>query len=153
MPETQEYLYSAPSPSSLFRRSSWPFSISGSASFTKEIIPPNGADRSSSINSYRWRDRERFGESVGDKCAFGENSTRLRPGQQKLLEAFHLLAVVCCPLLDKHSNDFQLHGRDFFVWWWWWWLSSRICLFGHLQIQFRRLGSVGLTVSTPSIMS
>lgn len=43
------------SPSSFFSRSSCPFSISDSASFTKAIIPPKGGDRISSINSCKSR--------------------------------------------------------------------------------------------------
>lgn len=39
------------SPSSFFSRSSCPFSIRASASFTKAIIPPKGGDRISSMNS------------------------------------------------------------------------------------------------------
>lgn len=40
------------SPSSFFSRSSCPFSIRASASFTKAIMPPKGGDRISSINSW-----------------------------------------------------------------------------------------------------
>lgn len=48
-----------PSPSSPLRRSSWPFSIRASASFTKAIIPPKGGDRISSMNSWTGETNER----------------------------------------------------------------------------------------------
>lgn len=54
-----------PSPSSLLRRSSWPFSSRASASFTKAIIPPKGGDRISSMNSWRARsDRDELWRPV-----------------------------------------------------------------------------------------
>lgn len=101
------------SPSSLFKRSKWPFSIKASASFTNAIIPPKGEDRISSMNSWterwrtKWRTYARNAEFDGIKSlrCYAEHRTQqipyLSPGQQELLETLHLFAVICCSLLDK----------------------------------------------------
>lgn len=110
------------SPSSFFRRSSCPFSIRASASFTKAIIPPKGGDRISSMNSCK-RDGSSWSSSKCQSLLLlllllrsqshlglispnaSVSAAYLRPGQKQLLETFHLFTVVCCPLLDKRGDS------------------------------------------------